>query len=103
MKQIPNNGGQPSVLALDAAVEGGRADERGHRFAVATREMRGEPRPSATAANEIKDSIQDSVRKVEDGPILVAQSGRALGHIVACVKTVRDLLAGIAARGAPTP
>jgi methyl-accepting chemotaxis protein len=52
---------------------------------------------SATAAKEIKDLIQDSVKKVEDGSVLVTQSGQTLEQIVASVKKVSDIVAEIAA------
>jgi methyl-accepting chemotaxis protein len=60
---------------------------------------------SATAAKEIKDLIQDSVKKVEDGSVLVAQSGQTLDQIVSCVKKVSDIIAEIAVHAAehPTP
>jgi methyl-accepting chemotaxis protein len=52
---------------------------------------------SATAAKEIKELIQDSVRKVGDGSVLVTQSGQTLEKIVASVKKVSDIVAEIAA------
>jgi ABC-type transporter Mla subunit MlaD len=52
---------------------------------------------SATAAKEIKELIQDSVRKVEGGSVLVTQSGHTLEKIVAAVKKVSDIVAEIAA------
>ena len=54
-------------------------------------------RRCATAAKEIKELIQDSVRKVEDGSVLVTQSGQTLEKIVASVKKVTDIVAEIAA------
>ena len=52
---------------------------------------------SATAAKEIKELIQDSVRKVEDGSTLVTESGHTLEQIVVSVKKVSDIVAEIAA------
>jgi hypothetical protein len=52
---------------------------------------------SATAAKEIKELIQDSVRKVGDGSLLVTQSGQTLEQIVMSVKKVSDIVAEIAA------
>ncbi|EQD77101.1 Methyl-accepting chemotaxis protein, partial [mine drainage metagenome] len=59
--------------------------------------MRGLAGRSATAAKEIKELIQDSVRKVEDGSVLVTQSGQTFEKIVAAVKKVSDIVAEIAA------
>jgi methyl-accepting chemotaxis protein len=45
----------------------------------------------------VKDRIQNSVKKVEDGPVLVAHSGQTLEQIVSSVKTVSNIVAETAA------
>ena len=88
---------QTNLLALNAAVEAARAGEQGRGFAVVASEVRNLAGRSATAAKEIKELIEDSVTKVEEGSRLVNKSGETLDEIVAGVKKVTDIVAEISA------
>ncbi len=88
---------QTNLLALNASVEAARAGEQGRGFAVVATEVRNLAQRSATAAKEIKDLINDSVRKVQNGSELVNESGEKLHEIVTGVRKVKDIVAEIAA------
>ena len=88
---------QTNLLALNAAVEAARAGEQGRGFAVVASEVRNLAQRSASAAKDIKDLINDSVEKVEEGTRLVTESGKSLDEIVLSVKKVSDIVAEIAA------
>ncbi len=88
---------QTNLLALNASVEAARAGEQGRGFAVVATEVRNLAQRSATAAKEIKELINDSVKKVQAGTELVNESGEKLDEIVNGVRKVKDIVAEIAA------
>jgi methyl-accepting chemotaxis protein len=88
---------QTNLLAVNAAVEAARAGDEGRGFAVVASEVRSLAQRSAVAAKEIKVLIQDSLRKVEAGSVLVNRSGETLHGIVGSVKRVTDIVGEIAA------
>ncbi len=87
---------QTNLLALNAAVEAARAGEHGRGFAVVASEVRNLAGRSAIAAKEIKELIESSVSKVEEGSHLVNKSGKTLEEIVDSVKKVSELVSNIA-------
>lgn len=86
---------QTNLLALNAAVEAARAGEQGRGFAVVASEVRNLAGRSATAAKEIKELIEDSVVKVDEGTRLVNQSGETLDEIMNSVKEVAEIIGDI--------
>ncbi|MCE7914102.1 MAG: HAMP domain-containing protein [Nitrosomonas sp. PRO4] len=88
---------QTNILALNAAVEAARAGEQGRGFAVVATEVRTLAQRSAAAAKEIKELINDSVAKVDEGTRLVDEAGTTMDEIVSSVKRVTDIMSEISA------
>ena len=82
---------QTNILALNAAVEAARAGEQGRGFAVVASEVRALAGRSADAAKEIKELINASVAKVEQGTVLVDQAGSTMTDVVGSIRRVTDI------------
>ena len=88
---------QTNILALNAAVEAARAGEQGRGFAVVASEVRSLAGRSADAAKEIKNLINDSVERVEQGTVLVDKAGTTMTEVVSSIRRVTDLMGEISA------
>lgn len=86
---------QTNILALNAAVESARAGEAGRGFAVVAGEVRSLAQRSASAANEIKGLIEDSLRTVNKGSDMVSSVGETINDLVEQAHKVSDLIAEI--------
>nr|WP_315429923.1 methyl-accepting chemotaxis protein [uncultured Albidiferax sp.] len=86
---------QTNILALNAAVEAARAGEQGRGFAVVASEVRSLAGRSAEAAKEIKNLINASVERVEQGTTLVDEAGTTMTEVVASIRRVSDLVGEI--------
>lgn len=86
---------QTNLLALNAAVEAARAGEQGRGFAVVATEVRQLAGRSAEAAKEIKELIEDNVRRVKDGSLLVSSSGEELQTMVGSITELSQIISEI--------
>ncbi|WP_296510961.1 methyl-accepting chemotaxis protein [Rhodoferax sp.] len=88
---------QTNILALNAAVEAARAGEQGRGFAVVASEVRSLAGRSAEAAKEIKNLINASVERVEQGTQLVDKAGTTMTEVVSSIRRVTDIMGEISA------
>ena len=88
---------QTNILALNAAVEAARAGEQGRGFAVVAGEVRSLAGRSADAAKEIKQLINTSVERVEQGTLQVDKAGNTMNEVVAAIRRVTDIMGEISA------
>ena len=91
---------QTNILALNAAVEAARAGEQGRGFSVVAAEVRSLAQRSSSAAKEIGELINGSVRQVQDGARQVEVAGKTMDDIVGAVRRVTDIMGEISAASA---
>ncbi len=84
------------MLALNAAVEAARAGDHGRGFAVVAGEVRALAQKSSDAAKEIRQLIDESVKRVEQGSEQASKSGEVLGQIAQSIDSVTEMVNQIA-------
>jgi len=95
IKTIDEIAFQTNLLALNAAVEAARAGEAGAGFAVVADEVRNLAMRAADAAKDTAEMIEGTVKKVNEGSELVAQTNEAFGQVSESAEKVGSLVSEI--------
>ncbi len=95
IKTIDEIAFQTNLLALNAAVEAARAGEAGAGFAVVADEVRNLAMRAADAAKNTAEMIEGTVKKVNDGSLLVSATNEAFSKVAESSAKVGQLVSEI--------
>ena len=97
VKTIDEIAFQTNLLALNAAVEAARAGEAGAGFAVVADEVRNLAQRAAGAAKNTSELIEETIKKIKDGTVLVEKTNADFSEVASAVTKVTELVGEISA------
>ena len=95
IKTIDEIAFQTNLLALNAAVEAARAGEAGAGFAVVAEEVRNLAMRATDAAKNTAVLLEDTVRKIDDGSVIVARTNNDFSMVAEGAKKIGELIGEI--------
>ena len=96
IKTIEDISFQTNILALNAAVEAARAGEAGKGFAIVADEVQDLANKSSASAQDISELIENSMKLVQYGSSLTAETRDSITTVVSSAQKSTDLVERIA-------
>lgn len=95
IQSIESIANQTNMLSLNAAIEAARAGEAGKGFAVVAEEIRDLATQSASAVDNTRKLIVDTIKEVEEGNRIANATSEELNQLVAGLNHIVDVIESV--------